>query len=198
MTATTVTVDPTIRTRSGIDISLLAPDPAMIRIGDIAWSLSNINRFTGHAPWQSTDIAHVLRTAELVIELGHPELALEALHHDSTEAYCGDQAGPLKAASRQLLGGARTPFDEIERRFENAIAAAFRLHWTVESHAIVKRADVAAYAEERARWDAITAGRRRAPALDLLAGWRRHRDRQRFLAWHSQLLAERLQELAWT
>ena len=107
-----------LRTVSGRTINLLDPRPADITIGDVAHSLARICRFGGQIePWWSV-ADHALLCRDLMIDVGFPELALEALHHDSAEAYLGDVITPLK----RELG---ETYRRITRGVDRAIGAAF-------------------------------------------------------------------------
>lgn len=127
---------PYIQTFSGNPFYLLDPRPEEIEIRDIAHALSQLCRFTGHSRKLYTVAQHCLMVSDLV----PPELALEGLLHDATEAYVGDVSSPLKG----ILGAAYT---DIEQSIHLAIADRFKLAspWP---HDVVKHADLTAFATE--------------------------------------------------
>lgn len=124
---------------SGKHFNFLNITPESICIEDIAASLSNICRFTGHLQ----DFYSVAQHSVYVSYLVPPEFALEALLHDAAEAYCNDIASPLKA----LLPDYR----RIEKSVESAIAAKFSLPGEMSSQ--VKNADLIMLATERRDFD---------------------------------------------
>ena len=73
----------------GIEHFFLAPFNADIK--SIAFSLSNINRFTGHV-----GIYSVAQHSVLVAQQLPDNLKLSGLLHDAPEAYIGDVSSPLK------------------------------------------------------------------------------------------------------
>lgn len=74
------------------------PDVKDVRLDDIAHHLAMVNRFGGACPKPYSVAQHAVHVAELVLELsGDPAWALAALHHDSAEAYIGDQRRPIKS-----------------------------------------------------------------------------------------------------
>ncbi len=107
-----------IQTHSGKYIDFLNVNPDAIDINDIAWALARIPRFTGHLNEFYSVADHCLNIAAVAPK----ELKLEALMHDSAEAYIGDIPTPLK----RLLGN---PIKEIESRIENIIADKFKLSY---------------------------------------------------------------------
>src|SRR5215211_556381 len=110
-----------IDTASGVRLDLDDPRPEHIRIEDVAGGLSKVCRF-GAQPLEYYSVAqHALLVRRMVVEAGHPELALVALHHDSHEAYLCDIPSPLKSK----ICTATTVYDEICRRFDRTIAEAF-------------------------------------------------------------------------
>lgn len=121
----------TIKTYTGRYIDLLNPDPEMIHIDDIAASLPKLNRFNGHTFRPYTVAEHCL----LGVEYCTPPNKLEFLMHDSTEAYLGDIAGPLKRT--ELFAGYR----ELEAKWWAAIAERFglRVSLSKEVHTVDKR-----------------------------------------------------------
>jgi uncharacterized protein len=128
-----VSVAPWIQTRSGIAFDLVDPRPSTVDLGDIAFSLAHINRFTGHVGCYS-----VAQHSVLVSHAVLPEHARVALMHDAHEAYVGDISSPLKT----LLPG----FKAIEQRVWAAIAERFDLQ--LELPGDVKRADLEALMTE--------------------------------------------------
>ncbi len=78
-------------THSGIRFFPLCPKPEEILIEDIAFSLSNINRFGGHVKAYSV-AEHSCHVSDLLED----DLKLQGLLHDSAESYLGDMVRPLK------------------------------------------------------------------------------------------------------
>lgn len=124
-----------IRTHGGRHFCYEAISQDAIDIDDIAQALSNICRFAGHLD----DFYSVAQHSVLVSRLVPPELALEALLHDASEAYCQDIPAPLKA----LLPDYR----DIEALVDNAIRSLFGL--PLEHSPEVKHADLVMLATER-------------------------------------------------
>src|SRR5918996_968485 len=86
-----------IDTASGVRLDLDNPRPEDVRIEDVAGGLSKVCRFAAQ-PLEYYSVAqHALLVQRLVVEAGHVELALVALHHDSHEAYLCDIPKPLKS-----------------------------------------------------------------------------------------------------
>lgn len=124
-----------ILTASGRHLNYLDPRPEDIRILDIAQGLPNESRYNGH----TRAFYSVAQHAWLASMIVPKELALEALLHDATEAYCKDIPRPLKA----LLPDYR----QIEVRVDGAIRVAFGLPATMSD--MVKRVDLILLATER-------------------------------------------------
>lgn len=85
-----------VYTFTGKALSLLAPDPDLIDIDDIAQGLSLQCRFVG----QVGRFYSVAQHSVLCSYMSEPGDALAALLHDAAEAYMGDVPRPVKA-----LGG---------------------------------------------------------------------------------------------
>lgn len=131
-----------METLSGLWFDFDDPRPEQISLTDIAGALSQTNRFGGHTPWPYSVAEHACLVRRLVIEDGHPELALAALHHDSHEAYIGDLPTPLKnaleragvyrplVASIDLAIGAALDVDALEFHHSAVVAAdQLALRW---------------------------------------------------------------------
>lgn len=110
-----------IATYTGRWIEPLNPDPQAIDIGDIAHSLSNQCRFTGHTRQFYSTAQHSVLVSNIVPK----EFALWGLLHDASEAYVSDIARPVKHAVAE--------FGEIYRKVEEtllkAVAERFGLSW---------------------------------------------------------------------
>lgn len=103
-------------TVTGEIIDIHNPVPSMFNIVDIASGLSKVCRFGG----QCKHFYSVAQHSVFVASMCPQPAKLEGLMHDATEAYIGDIIKPLK----NILGDS---YRNIEKRFEEAIAAAFNL-----------------------------------------------------------------------
>lgn len=92
-----------ILTRSGHRFYPLDPRPQDIALDDIAYSLANQCRWTGHCRRHYSIAQHACYVA-LTVEAILPSLARAALHHDSAEAYVGDMARPWKRLLQVKMG----------------------------------------------------------------------------------------------
>src|SRR6266446_1823797 len=81
-----------IITYTGKKFYHLNPQPEMVCIEDIAHSLAQTCRWTGHTRFHYSVAQHSIYCSHIVL----PEMALEALLHDGSEAYLGDMNRPLK------------------------------------------------------------------------------------------------------
>lgn len=86
------------RTISGQIVHVIGPDPVTLRMDDIAWSLGRQLRYNGHMQ-QDYTVAHHCVIMSYVVP---PPYALEALLHDSGEAYMGDITWPVKQLFPEL------------------------------------------------------------------------------------------------
>lgn len=114
-----------IETASGLKYHFLDPQQDEITIQDIALSLSNKCRFSGHTRFFSV--------AEHCVTVAYrlpPELRLAGLLHDASEAYLGDIPSPIKA----ILPDYR----RLEVVNEDAIMRKFNIDI---HHPLVKEAD---------------------------------------------------------
>ncbi|KKN71240.1 hypothetical protein LCGC14_0422830 [marine sediment metagenome] len=81
-----------IVTYTGKSFDLLNPSPDMVCIEDIAHSLANMCRYTGHVRQFYSVAQHCVLTAMADL----PGDSLKRLLHDAGEAYVGDIASPWK------------------------------------------------------------------------------------------------------
>lgn len=88
----------TLETVSGKIIDPENLDVTQIDINDIAWSLSRINRFSGHTvtevPYNVAQ--HSVFVAEMILKEYDRKIALFGLLHDAAESYIGDIPSPIK------------------------------------------------------------------------------------------------------
>jgi hypothetical protein len=106
-----------IETRSGLYVVPWDVDPALVRIEDIAFALSNIGRFTGHV--RTTVAAHSVVVARMMEGLGACACGQYlGLMHDAREAYLGDLNKPTCRQPDM------TPFAAAKERAQAAIMKA--------------------------------------------------------------------------
>jgi len=99
-----------IRTFTGLYMNVFDPTPEMICIEDIAHALSMQCRFGGHLPKFYSVAQHSVNVADM-------SRTLQALMHDSAEAYLLDIPSPIK---KRLTG-----YKEIEDNLLRVIADKF-------------------------------------------------------------------------
>lgn len=104
-----------ISTHTGRKFDLLDPRVEDVELADIAHALGNLCRFGGHCNNFYSVAEHSVHVAGLL----PPELKLQGLMHDATEAYLVDVPRPIKV----LLGG----YAEMEDRVWAVIAERFNL-----------------------------------------------------------------------
>jgi uncharacterized protein len=139
-----------IDTASGRRLDLDNPRPEDIRIEDVAGGLSKVCRFGAQALEYYSVAQHALLVQRLVVEAGHPELALVALHHDSHEAYLCDIPTPLK----RKISKATNVYEETCDELDLVIAEAFGFEWAEDGspdQRAIKDADKQALLIEAAR-----------------------------------------------
>lgn len=106
-----------IVTYSGRRVNVLDMRTEDVNIGDIAHSLSQLCRFTGHC----RDYFSVAEHSWIASMHVPAELALEALLHDAAEAYVNDLSRPLKHHPSM------EEYRLAEQRVDRVIRAAFHL-----------------------------------------------------------------------
>ncbi len=114
---------------SGRRFRPFAPRVEDIHIEDIALSLSNLCRFSGHCHKFYSVAEHSVHCSEVVPE----EFAFAALMHDATEAYVGDVITPIKKYLRD--------FESLEEEVWRTICDKFELEFELPSS--VRWADLA-------------------------------------------------------
>lgn len=107
----------TIRTFTGNTFDYANPSVQSITIEDIAHSLSNICRFSGHVKQFYSVAEHSIRVSNLCL----PENKLWGLLHDASEAYCSDLPRPFK----RMIG--MEPYRSYEKRTMDVICKRFGL-----------------------------------------------------------------------
>jgi hypothetical protein len=112
-----------IRTHSGRYFDLQNPSYKDIDLSDIAYALSHICRFTGHAG-AFTVAEHSINVASLFTD---PVSRLSALLHDAAEAYVGDISTPLK----RLLNAGPVE-DKIIKEIEKKFGVKILDNWDIE------------------------------------------------------------------
>lgn len=116
-----------------------------IRFDDIARSLSQICRFTGHTRTFYSVAQHAVEVSHLVT----PANAAWGLLHDAAEAYIGDISRPWKKCLRVLDDGMLVPVEQVENRILARVAENFGLNWPMPAE--VKQADTLMLLSERAQ-----------------------------------------------
>ncbi len=124
-----------ITTASGRFFDLLKPEEYEYDIEEIATSLSNLCRYTGHV----NKFYSVAEHSVLVSRLLPDKLALAGLLHDASEAFVGDVSSPLK----KLL----PEYKRIEENIQTAIARYYELEYPYPPE--VHEADKRMYWQER-------------------------------------------------
>lgn len=126
-----------ITTASGKFFDILKPEEYEFDIEEIATSLSNICRYTGHVNRFYSVAEHSVLVSRLVPD----RLRLAALLHDASEAYVGDVSSPLK----KLL----PEYKQIEVNVQKALAKSFGLEEDAFEHKDIHEADKRMYWQER-------------------------------------------------
>lgn len=141
-----------VQTYSGVPWQLDNPRVEDVRLDDIAHSLANICRYTGHSRVHFSVAQHSVLAYLRVRErfCYHPRLALAALLHDAHEAYVGDLSSPLKWLFKKHATEAYEEFCKIEARHQQVIAEWAGLPGaSVFDDPAIKHADMEMLATER-------------------------------------------------
>lgn len=138
------TITTSIETYSGLYLDYLDPQPEQIELVDIARGLAFECRYGRQVTTFYSVAEHALYVCELVSNVGYPELAFAALHHDSAEAYMGDLTKPMKWA----LDGSLVK--KIDTGISEAIAEKFGFIADSLAHRVIKQCDVYALRREAA------------------------------------------------
>ena len=116
-----VPISTEVETFSGQYVDTATPDPATIRLVDIAHALASTCRYGGHCRDFYSVAEHAVFCSIRVERKGFGRgLQLAALHHDDAEAYLGDIPRPLKP----LLGPG---YVSLTEQMDQAIIAALGL-----------------------------------------------------------------------
>jgi hypothetical protein len=126
-----------IRTYTGRKFWPLDPQPDEVAIEDIAHSLANSCRWTGHVRRFYSVGQHSLFCMAWVKGVA-PAIRLQALLHDASEAYIADIAKPIKPHMPQ--------YRTIESRLMEVISEALHFPWPMDE--IVHKVDVFALTVE--------------------------------------------------
>jgi hypothetical protein len=119
-----------IVTYTGRVVDPLDLKPEQVNIVDIAHSLSNQCRFTGHVKSFYSVGEHSVRCAEFVIRHGGTKReALALLLHDGSETYCADLARPVKHAK-----GLGEAYRAVEDAIQAVISERFGLEYPFPQH----------------------------------------------------------------
>lgn len=124
-----------ISTWSGKWFDILKPEEYEYDIEEIAHSLSNLCRYTGH----TNTFYSVAEHSVLVSRMVPPQYALVGLLHDSSECFLGDVSSPLKSILPE--------YKKIEESVEKAIARWFNIPFPYPR--AIKEADKRMYWQER-------------------------------------------------
>lgn len=131
-----------MNTVTGKKVYPFAMTPDQVEIEAIAHHLAVQARWNGatkHPIWQDKLLLSVAEHSVHVAlyvrrHLGRPDLTMQALLHDATEAYIPDLIRPLKHSEPF-----RKPFEELETHIWLAVADRYSLPWQLDP--LVKLAD---------------------------------------------------------
>jgi hypothetical protein len=112
-----------IETYTGESFDLFSPDPADVRLLDIAAGLAHTCRFGGHCREFYSVALHSLHVSRELPD--DPRLQLLGLFHDAGEAYVGDVPRPLKTEQED--------FERIEAEILDAVWDSFGVESPTEA-----------------------------------------------------------------
>jgi len=134
-----------IITYTGLKFYHLNPQPEMVCIEDIAHSLSQTCRWTGHTRFHYSVAQHSVYASQICA----PEFAFDVLMHDSSETYLGDMNRPLKHFT-----AAGPAYLRIEEKVEQVIFKKFGVRFPLSAE--VKKADTQMLYAEKAQLMNVT------------------------------------------
>lgn len=128
-------MSPCIQLHSGRVFDFENPTADMVRISDIAYALSGLARFTGHARRGRDGFPYTVAQHSVVVShLVPSKFALEGLLHDAHEVYVQDLNSPCKKMVPE--------YKAFENRIERVVRAKFG--FGPEMHDLVKQGDLVA------------------------------------------------------
>lgn len=151
-----------IRTVSGIYFNILDPKEEMIKIEDIAHSLSMQPRFGGHLPKFYSVAQHCCLMSSMMPD----QYKIEALLHDASEAYLMDIPSPVK---KELSN-----YKTIEDQLMNLIANVFNFNYPLSEE--VKNVDKLMLETE---WEILMLGKE---SRDEIICWTQQEAKDTFLS----------------
>lgn len=176
-----------IVTYTGRVVNPLKLTPDKVNIIDIAHSLSNQCRFTGHVKSFYSVAQHSVLGARWLNDYhDNPDAALQFLLHDASEAYLSDLARPVKHA---LGSGFSTAYREAENVIQEVIARSFNLPYPFPD--IIHKVDDALLLREQQ--DLMPRHRHIESLLEYpfgIDGWPPSRAKESFLYWYKELTGE--------
>jgi hypothetical protein len=129
-----------IEMMDGVRFVLLDPKPEVIKPEILAHALANLCRWTGHPNRFFSVAQHCIIVSKIV----PPELVLQGLLHDASEAFIGDINRPLKLIFEHFAPGV---LHDIEENIHKAIAKRFKSGFPHDP--AIKAADNVSLATER-------------------------------------------------
>lgn len=162
-----------IRLYTGTQFYFARPTINMIKLEDIVWGLSHMNRFAGHTDHPLSVAQHACH----VHDLAPDDCKKEALHHDDSESILGDVTSGLKALLPE--------YRDMEVKVEKLVARKFGLRYPYP--AAVKQADLIALADEMVSFTNRTDWKNLPfpPSGKKLVAWSPARARTEFMKRHA-------------
>lgn len=161
-----------MQTHSNGELDFSADEWIVLPIEDIATSLANTCRYTGHCKKYYSVAEHSVLISRMVPQ----ELAYAALMHDASEAYVGDISRPLKTMFPH--------FKEIEKKAISAVSKGYGIPVEELNSPLIKAYDRRILADESAAlmpkhpfWEQFT-----EPTGAVIEGWVPAEAKEKFLA----------------